>query len=96
MRIEHSAALELEMIVRKVFSCERGGMGGCINADHFESAPFDAALIALAPLWQQTGSRLVDDFLSKWEHALRNDSQSTCDVKSYIQELETIVDALSA
>ena len=36
-----------------------------------------------------------DDFLSKWEHALRNDSQSTCDVKSYIRELGTIVDALS-
>ena len=95
MRIAHSSALELERIVRKVFSCERGGMGGYIDADHFESAPFDAALIALAPLWQNDDFHLVEDFLFKWEHALRNDSQSTCDIKSYIQELGTIVDALS-
>ena len=52
MRIDHGDAIVLEGIVRNVFSCERAGMGGYIDADHFESEPFDAALIALAPLWK--------------------------------------------
>lgn len=95
MKIDRSSALELEMIVRKVYSCERFGMGGYINSDHFSSEPFDAALIALSPLWQNDDSTLVEDFLFKWEHAFRNDSQSTCDIKAYIQELGTIVDSLS-
>lgn len=50
MRITHSDAISLESVVRRVFACDRAGMGGYIDADHFESAPFDAALIALAPL----------------------------------------------
>lgn len=55
MRISHSDAITLEGIVRDVFLCNRGEMGGYIDADHFESQPFDAALIALAPLWQKAG-----------------------------------------
>ena len=54
MRIDHSSAITLEWIVRKVHTCDRAGMGGYIDADHFESEPFDAALIALAPLWKKT------------------------------------------
>ena len=53
MRIDHGDAVSLEGIVRRVFACQRGEMGGYIDADHFESQPFDAALIALAPLWQR-------------------------------------------
>ncbi len=53
MRIDHSSAITLESIVRRVHSCNRAGMGGYIDADHFESSPFDAALIALAPLWKK-------------------------------------------
>ena len=36
MRINHGEAIVLESIVRRVFSCDRGGMGGYIDADHFE------------------------------------------------------------
>ena len=52
MRIKHGDAVVLEAIVRGVFNCERGGMGGLIDADHFEREPFDAAIIAIAPLWE--------------------------------------------
>jgi len=52
MRIDHSSAITLESIVRRVHLCDRAGMGGYIDADHFEPSPFDAALIALAPLWK--------------------------------------------
>lgn len=43
MRIDHGDAVSLEGIVRRVFACQRGEMGGYIDADHFESQPFDAA-----------------------------------------------------
>ena len=94
MRIDHGSAIELEMIVRKVFSCERSGMGGYIDADHFESAPFDAALIAIAPLWQNADFRSVEEFLFKWEHVLRDETSNTCEIKLFIKELEDFVDTL--
>lgn len=92
MRISHSDAITLEGIVRRVFSCQRGEMGGYIDADHFESAPFDAALIALAPLWQKADFQEMEDFLYKWEYDLRNEDD--VDVQSYINELENLVTTL--
>ena len=62
MRITHSDAISLESVVRRVFACDRAGMGGYIDADHFESAPFDAALIALAPLWQKADVHEIEEF----------------------------------
>lgn len=50
--MNHNQAIELERIVRSVYDCDRGGMGGYIDADNFSFNPFDAALIALAPLWK--------------------------------------------
>lgn len=94
MRITHSDAIVLESIVRGVFSCDRAGMGGYIDADHFESAPFDAALIALAPLWQKADFHEIEDFLFKWEQILRNEEQTNVNVKSYIQELDALVNLL--
>ena len=91
MRINHNEAIALERIVRGVFDCDRAGMGGYIDADHFESAPFDAALIALAPLWQKADSQETEDFLSKWGDTLRNADNSDVDVQSYIGELESLV-----
>lgn len=41
-------AIVLESIVRKVHLCDRAGMGGYIDADHFETNLFDAALIVLS------------------------------------------------
>mgnify|MGYP006981375913 CR=1 FL=1 len=62
MRISHGDAITLEMIVRHVHDCDRAGMGGYIDADHYESDPFDAALIAIAPLWKRGYAREVEEF----------------------------------
>ena len=94
MRIDHSSAIVLESIVRKVHSCERGDMSGYIDADHFGPSPFDAALIALAPLWKRADFHEIEDFLFKWEHLLRNECEEPVDVNSYIDELSDLVDSL--
>ena len=94
MRINHSSAVELERIVRRVHSCDRAGMGGYIDADHFESSPFDAALIALAPLWKNANFYEIEDFLFKWEALLRNEVDEHINVQDYINELDFLVDNL--
>ena len=96
MRISHSDAITLEGIVREVFSCERGGMGGYIDADHFEREPFDAALIALAPLWEKATFKQVEDFLYKWEGTLRStDKEEPQITNTYICELRTLIEDLN-
>lgn len=94
MRIEHSDAIELEHIVRKIFSCQRGEMGGYIDADHFESEPFDAALIALAPLWKNGDFDELEDFLFKWEHVFRKGNEDNLDPKLFVEELDNLVSDL--
>jgi len=92
MRVSHSSAIELESIVRKVYNyANRGGMGGYIDADHFESEPFDAALIALAPLWTRATVEEVETFLIKWEHALRKDNCDNLTEQEYTKELKVLV-----
>lgn len=90
--MDHNQAIELERIVRSVYDCDRGGMGGYIDADNFSFNPFDAALIALAPLWKNDPDRQVENFLYKWDHIIRAEvSPSDDSVESYIVELERIV-----
>ena len=73
-------------------SCDRAGMGGYIDADHFEFQPFDAALIALAPLWKRADFREIEDFLFSWEDELRNGESA--DIDAYIAELDNLVTEL--
>lgn len=94
MRINHGDAVVLEAIVRGVFNCERGGMGGLIDADHFEREPFDAAIIAIAPLWQKSNSKEIGEFLSKWELVLRDKNTKDEIIKTYIDELRNLIDKL--
>lgn len=94
MRINHGDAVSLEGIVRRVFECQRGDMGGYIDADHFESQPFDAALIALAPLWKKADFHEMEDFLFKWEYALRKENEDGLSVEAYIEELDNLVSNL--
>jgi len=94
MRISHSDAIVLEGIVRNVFNCDRAGMGGYIDADHFESEPFDAALIALAPLWQKADFYEIEDFLFKWEYELRKNEDNRVNVGAFINELDNMVTIL--
>lgn len=94
MRIKHGDAVVLEAIVRGVFNCERGGMGGLIDADHFEREPFDAAIIAIAPLWQKSNSKEIEEFLFKWELILRDKNTEDENIKTYIGELQNLIDKL--
>ena len=94
MRIKHGDAVVLEAIVRGVFNCERGGMGGLIDADHFEREPFDAAIIAIAPLWQKSNSKEVEEFLFNWELILRDKNAKDENINTYIDELQNLIDKL--
>ncbi len=96
MRIDHGLAISLENTVRSVYQCDRAGMGGYIDADHFEAAPFDAALIALAPLWQKGDLQEIEGFLYKWEHCLRGESDESVDVEAYIDELDQLIALLKS
>lgn len=94
MRIERSDAIILEAVVRGVYGCDRGGMGGYIDADHFSSQPFDAALIALAPLWQRCDKETLESFLYGWECELRSDNNEDVDIAAFIHELRDLIDTL--
>lgn len=66
-----------------------------IDADHYESDPFDAALIAIAPLWKRGYAREVEEFLFKWDDFFRGSSNcQQLSVATYIEELESLVDKL--
>lgn len=92
MKISHNDAIVLESIVRKVHLCDRAGMGGYIDADHFETNAFDAALIAIAPIWKNLDFQMVEDFLYNWEYSLRKENEEAdVDINQFIQELRELV-----
>lgn len=82
-------AIVLESIVRKVHLCDRAGMGGYIDADHFETNPFDAALIAIAPIWKSLPKKTVENFLYHWDCSLRKENDAN--ISQFIQELRELV-----
>ena len=69
-------------------------MSGYIDADHFESEPFDAALIALAPLWKNGDFHELEDFLFKCEHVFREGNEDNLDPKLFFEELDNLVSYL--
>lgn len=89
MKISHNDALTLETLVRKVHNCERFGMGMYIDADHFETNPFDAALIALSPIWKNLPKETVEEFLYRWDCSLRKEDDTN--ISQFIQELKELV-----
>lgn len=88
MRIDYSSTLMLETVGRNVYSCSRSGMDGYIDAAHFEKEPFDAALIALSPLWKNANFNDLEDFLVKWECLRGLETSNSVDVSAYVQELK--------
>ena len=89
MRISHNDAIVLESIVRKVHLCDSAGMGGYIDTDNFETNPFDAALIALSPIWKTLPKETVEDFLNRWDCSLRKEDDAN--ISQFIQELKELV-----
>lgn len=84
----------MEAIVRRVHSCGRYGMGGYISAEHFDSAPFDAALIALAPLWKKAEYHDIEEFLLKWQKILCSGNDENAHEDLYVKELDELVNRL--
>lgn len=90
MIINHDEAVKIEMLVRNMQNCERGGMAGLIDADNFESNPFDAAIILLAPIWKQIPNEILSGFINKW--SILRDQNEVIDIDKYKKELFDIVD----
>lgn len=58
MKVTHNDGVTLEHIVSNLYDCNQGGMGGIIDASHFERNPFHAALICISKLY----SGMFDDY----------------------------------
>ena len=98
MKIQHGTAVSLENVVREANSnCERGAMGGLIDADNFELHPFDATLLAIAPLWTKAHDKNVYEFIQRWDK-LRSYSEEHNDFSydEYTKELRVLVRKLAA
>lgn len=69
-RINHNDAIALEYQVRKLFNCDRTGVSGLADADHFESRPMDAAIMVVSYIHAkglQFSETEYDEFLSKYD-----------------------------
>ncbi len=96
-RITHSEAIELEHQVRRLYGCDRGGVSGLADADHFESSPIAAAIMVASYIHAkglQYSETEYDEFLSKYNTIFKypeeNDAKN--EVKNYINELSEIIE----
>ncbi len=97
-RISHSDAIRLESIVRRLYECDRSGVSGLADADHFESRPMDAAVMIVSYIHAKklhVSEIQYDEFLCKYDTIFKypdeNDAQH--EVENYINELDEIVDS---
>lgn len=95
-KIKHNDAITLEHQVRKLFNCDRTGVSGLADADHFESHPMDAAVMVVSYIHAkglQFSETQYDEFLSKYDiifsYPEENDAENK--VSDYIDELSNIV-----
>lgn len=98
--IEHKYAIELEMLVRKAFKCERFGVSGLANSDHFDYEPFDAAIMIISYLYAKD---LIDShsqfetFIDKYDTIFKylEENNANSEVENYINDLANIVEKYS-
>ena len=96
-RITHNEAIELEYQVRKLYGCDRAGISGLADADHFESHPIDAAIIVVSYIHSkglQYRETEYDEFLCKYDtiFSYPDENNAKDEVENYIDELSQIVD----
>lgn len=96
-RITHNEAIELEYQVRKLYGCDRAGISGLADADHFESHPIDAAIIVVSYIHAkglQYSETEYDEFLCKYDtiFSYPDENNAKDEVENYIDELSQIVD----
>ncbi len=94
--ITHNEAKELEDQVRRLYGCDRFGVSGLANVDHFESSPMDAAIMVISYIHAKglhCSEIQYADFLSKYDTIFRysNENDAKYEVKNYINELSEIV-----
>lgn len=96
-RVTHNEAIELEHQVRRLYGCDRAGVSGLADADHFESRPMDAAIMVVSYIHAKGlhySETEYDEFLSKYDTIFRypDENDAKNEVENYISELSEIVD----
>ena len=96
-RIKHSDALRLENLVCRLFECDRTGVSGLADADHFESHPMDAAIMVIAYIHAkklQDSETQYDEFLSKYDTIFTypDENNAQDEVQHYIDHLAKLVE----
>ena len=96
MTINHGDAVSLEFLVRNVYKVDRGAFGGLIDADNFENRPFDAAIIALAPLFQKN-PKAVNKFMEEYQMVFDYpDEYSSYTFDMYYDALDKLINLLNS
>lgn len=96
-RVTHNEAMELEHQVRRLYGCDRAGVSGLADADHFESRPIDAAIMVVSYIHAKElhySETEYEEFLSKYDTIFRypDENDAKNEVENYISELSEIID----
>ncbi len=86
---KHSVSIKVEHTVSKVLGCDRGGLGGFVDADHFDRHPFDAALIVAAARYGDLVEEDVRKFFDRWYEQLQDSDLDT--YKRFSDELSKLL-----
>lgn len=96
-RLNHNDAVELEHHVRRLYNCDRGGVSGLVDADHFEGNPMCAAYMVISYIYAKDlaiDNYQFDQFICTYEHIFNHydEYDIQLEIKRYIDELSYIVD----
>lgn len=95
MKVTHNDSVTLEHIVSNLYDCNQGGMGGIIDASHFERNPFHAALICISKLYSGMFDDKIDQFACTWETVFNYpDENQGYTIEQYITELRELISIL--
>ena len=93
--INDSEATSLELIVRRVYNCGKGGVMGIADASHLERNPLDAAIVIFAPLYkEQREIEEIDAFMNQYSSIFNFPERYTYNeetVANYIEGLRNLV-----
>ena len=95
MKVTHNDGVTLEHIVSNLYDCNQGGLGGIIDASHFERNPFHAALICISKLYSGMFDDKIDQFACTWETVFNYpDENQGYTIEQYITELRELISIL--
>lgn len=95
MKVTHNDGVTLEHIVSNLYDCNQGGIGGIIDASHFERNPFHAALICISKLYSGMFDDKIDQFACTWETVFNYpDENQGYTIEQYITELRELISIL--